>query len=134
MAEQGRTREPAPSGGGVDRGLQFEDVLDCLDDQYIDSAVDETPDLVEEELDHLVEPVISEHRVFGCREETGRANRTGHEAGAGGRAVPACHTPGELGGLPVQLIGEVADAVLLEFGQATAEGVGFEDVCAHFEE
>ena len=41
---------------------------------------------------------------------------------------------GELGGGAVEFVGAVAEAVFLEFDQAAAEGVGFEDIDAGFEE
>ena len=93
------------------------------------AAIDQSADLVEEEIDDLLEAVLAEHRVFGGGQETGRADRAGHEARAGWASMYSSATRrASVGGGAVQLVGLLAETVLLELDQAAAEGVGFEHI------
>ena len=93
--------------GGMNGGLQLENVLDGLDDQNVGAAVDKPADLVEEEIDDLLESMLAEHRVFGGREETGGADRAGDEARAGRGAVLVGDAAGDLCGGAVLFVGAV---------------------------
>jgi hypothetical protein len=123
----------ADAEDGVDGGFEFEDVLDGFDDEDVGAAVDETADLIEEEIDDLLESVLTEHRVLGGGEETGGADGAGDEAGVSGGAVVLRDAAGEFGGGAIELVGLVAEAVFLQLDFAAAEGVGFEDVDAGVE-
>jgi hypothetical protein len=78
--------------------------------------------------------VVAEHGVFGCWQESGRTNRAGHESRSILGAVAISNHPGQLGGLVIQLVGQLADPVLLELGQAAAKRVGLDDIGADLEE
>ena len=118
--------------GSMNRGFELEDVLHRLDDQDVGAAVDQPADLVEEELLHLLECVLAEHRIFRGGQQSGRTDRAGDEARARRRAVVVGHLARQLGGEAVLLVGALAETVFLELDLAAAEGVGFEHVATDF--
>ncbi len=121
------------ANGGVDRGFQLQDVLHRFDDQHIRAAVDQSLDLVDEEIDDLLEAMLPEHRILGSRQQPGGADRSGHETRLARRAVLVGDAAGKLGGFAVQLVGQLADPVLLHLQLVAAEGVGFQHIGPGFE-
>ena len=115
-------REDSPAR--VDRRLQLQDVLDRLDDQQVDAAVQQAAELVEEDVGELAAGVLAEHGVFGGGEQPGRADAAGDEA------VLAGGVAGEAGRGEVDLVGAVAETPLRELEAAGLERVGLEDLGA----
>jgi hypothetical protein len=115
------------------RGFQLENVLRRLDDEEIAAAVSQPPNLIEEEVDHVAEAVISQERVFRCGEESCRTDRAGHISWllCGGVAID--HPPRQRGGLTVDLIGAVAEPVFRQLQLTAPEGVRLDDVDSYLE-
>ena len=114
---------------GRDRGLAREQVVDRLDDQQVDAAVEE-PER------HLL--VTGREVVVGDlaerRELRARSHRSGDESRRTGAGVGVGDAARDLGRHQREFVGALGDAVLGEHDREGAEGVGLDDVGADVQE
>ena len=86
--------------------------------------------LLEEDPLQRVRRDVAEGRVGGGGEHAGRADGAGHEARVVRGGEPLGGAAGQDGGAEVDLVGAVAEAVLVELEARGAEGVGLHHVAA----
>jgi hypothetical protein len=119
-----------------DRGLCVERVEDGLDQQEVDTALDESTHLLRVGLAQRVEAERAKRRVVHVRRERERLaagpDGAGHEARLvrRPRAPGVRHPAGQPGGLEVDLPGELLHAVVGLGDARGAEGVGLDQVGA----
>ena len=122
----------APGGderlaGAEDRGLDFEDVLRCFDQQQVNAAFEQSARLLFEDRHQFAEADRSERWIIGGGELAGRADRAGDEA------IFADGGAGDLTGAAVDLQCVLGEAPLFELQAAGLEGVGLDNLCAGFD-
>src|SRR3954447_7076614 len=120
FAPDGRHRPAGPDH----TGLEAEEVELRLDEQEIDASVEQPARLFLVRVAELRESDLSERRELRAR-----SHRSGDVT-----VVPVGHLAGDLGGLQVDLVGLVGDAVLAEWNGERTEGRRLDDVDPHREE
>ena len=104
---------------GDDRRLALQEVVDGLDQQGVDAALDQAARLFEVAGVQLVEADLAERRQLGAR-----AERADGEPRAGGGREAVGRPPRDAGGGGVDLPRPVAQSVLVQRDRGAAEGVG----------
>ncbi len=115
--------------GADERRLGLQQVVDGLDEQDVDAALDQGGALELVAVAQLGEGGVAERRELGAR-----ADRSDHEAGPVGRRVAGGDLAGDAGGGQVQLVGPLGDLVLVQHDGEGAERVGLDGVDADGEE
>ena len=138
------TRAPRSANTSLargDGGLDLQQVEGGLDEQHVAAAVEQPADLapvavlhrgdVDEVLDGRVVGVLAEAERGGPGPGPDRPDDEPRLLG-GGELV--AHAAGDGGGLAVELLGALAQPVLVEHPRRPAEGVGLDRVAADLEE
>ena len=127
-------RHLATDGGhrpatGDHRRLGLELVVDGLDEQQVDTALEQPERLDLVGVAQVGEPDLAERGQLGAG-----AHRPRHPPGPVGRGVLVGHPPSDRRGREVDLVGLVGDAVLAEGDRKGAEGRRLDGVHADLEE
>ncbi len=120
---------PHGAPGAVDRRLGLQQVEDRLDQDEIDTPVEEASRLLLIGIPEIGVTDLAEGRELGTRSDAAR-----HPAGPARRGEVVRRLAGEVGGGPVQLVDPVGLPVLGEDGPEGAERVGLDHVATDFEE
>ena len=112
---------PAPD----ERGLGLQEVVDGLDEEEVDAAIEQPAGLLLVRVAQRGEADLAERGELGARP---------HRARHPPARIARRHLPGDARRLDVELVGPIGDLVLGQHGGETAERVGLDHVDADVEE